>query len=50
MNRRELLRTGAVVAATLALPGRAFAQVNPTSARDAALLAIAREQIDRAGA
>lgn len=50
MNRRQLLRNGAAAAATLALPGRAFAQVNPTSVRDAALLAVAREQVARAGA
>ena len=49
MNRRELLRTGAVAAATLALPAKLFAQVNPTSTRDAALLAVAREQVERAG-
>lgn len=48
MNRRDLIRTGA--AAALALPARAFAQVNPTATRDAALLGIAREQVARAGA
>lgn len=50
MKRRELLRAGAAVAASLALPARAFAQVNPTVVRDAALLGIAREQVARAGA
>lgn len=50
MNRRQLIRTGAAVAAALTAPARLFAQVNPTAARDAALLAIAREQIARAGA
>ena len=50
MNRRQVLRNGAAAAATLALPARAFAQVNPTSVRDAALLEIAREQVARAGA
>lgn len=50
MNRRQLIRNGAAAAATLALPGRVFAEVNPTARRDAALLAIAREQIARAGA
>lgn len=49
MNRRQLLCTGAAAATALTLPGRAFAQVNPTSARDAALLALAREQVERAG-
>lgn len=51
MNRRQLLRSGTAAAASLMLPARAaFAQVNPASARDAALLAIAREQVARAGA
>ncbi len=50
MNRRDLIRTGAAAAAALALPARAFAQVNPTATRDAALLGIAREQVARAGA
>jgi hypothetical protein len=50
MNRRQLLRNGAAAAATLAVAPRAFAQVNPTARRDAALLEIAREQIARAGA
>jgi hypothetical protein len=50
MNRRQLLLTGSAVAATLALPARVFAQVNPTARRDAALLTIAREQVARAGA
>lgn len=49
MNRRQLLRSGTAAAATLALPARAFAQINPTAGRDAALLAIAREQVARAG-
>lgn len=50
MNRRELLASGAGAAASLALPARVFAQVNPTAARDAELLRIAREQVARAGA
>ena len=53
MNRRQLLRSGAAAAASLAIPGalppRAFAQVNRSAGRDAALLAIAREQVARAG-
>lgn len=50
MNRRDLLRNGIAAATSLALPARAFAQVNPTWARDAELLRIAREQVARAGA
>lgn len=50
MNRRELLFAGSACAATMALPARVFAQVNPTARRDTALLAIAREQMARAGA
>lgn len=50
MNRRDLLRSGLAATAALAVAPRAFAQVNPTWARDAALLEIAREQIARAGA
>lgn len=50
MNRRELLASGAAAAASLAVPARVFAQVNPTASRDAELLRIAREQVARAGA
>lgn len=50
MNRRDLLRSGTIAASALALPSRVFAQVNPTSRRDAELLAIARREVDRAGA
>lgn len=50
MNRRQLIRTGAAVAAALTAPARLFAQVNPTAARDAALIDIARAQVARAGA
>lgn len=49
MNRREIMRNGLVAAATLALPQRLYAQVNPTATRDAALLAIARREVARAG-
>lgn len=49
MNRREIMRNGLVAAATLALPQRLYAQVNPTATRDAALLAIARREVERAG-
>ena len=48
MNRRQLLRAGAAMATTLALPPKVFAQVNPTAGRDAELLAIARREADRA--
>ena len=50
MNRRDLIQNCAAAAVTLAVPARAFAQVNPTATRDAALLGIAREQVARAGA
>lgn len=50
MNRRDLLRSGAAATAALALPPRAFAQVNPTAGRDTALLALARAEVARAGA
>lgn len=50
MNRRQLIRTSAAVAAALTAPARLFAQVNPTGARDAALIDIARAQVARAGA
>lgn len=50
MNRRDLLSAGSAAAAAMALPPRVFAQVNPTAARDAALLAIARREVERAGA
>jgi hypothetical protein len=50
MNRRAFLASGAAAATALALPARAFAQVNPTAVRDAELLRIAREQVARTGA
>jgi hypothetical protein len=50
MKRRQLLRSGLAAAATMALPARLHAQVNPTARRDAALLDIAREQVARIGA
>lgn len=50
MKRRNLLTSGVAAAATLALPPRLFAQVNPTAARDAELLALARREVARAGA
>lgn len=50
MNRRDILRSGTLAAAALTVPARLFAQVNPTSARDAQLLAIARREVARAGA
>lgn len=50
MNRRDLVRSGTLAAAALAVPQRLFAQVNPTAARDAELLGIARREVARAGA
>lgn len=49
MDRRTLLRSAAAAGATLAVGPRVFAQVNPTAARDAQLLRIAREQVARVG-
>lgn len=49
MNRRDILRSGALSAAAMAVPARLFAQVNPTASRDARLIAIARREVARAG-
>ena len=49
MNRRQLLASVTAVAASLAVPARVFAQVNPMARRDAELLAIARRQVARVG-
>lgn len=49
MNRREMLKSGLLLSAMAGLPARAFAQVNPTAARDRRLFAIARQQLERAG-
>ena len=49
MNRRDLLKGTLAAGAAATLPGRVAAQVNPTSGRDAQLLAIARAQLERVG-
>lgn len=49
MNRRDLLKQSVVLGAALTLPSRVFAQANPTAARDAKLLAIARDELERIG-
>lgn len=49
MNRRQLLASGAAAAGAMAIGPRVFAQVNPTAARDARLLDIARREVERAG-
>ncbi|WP_375290734.1 murein L,D-transpeptidase catalytic domain-containing protein [Qipengyuania sp.] len=50
MNRRHLLKSGAAAATTLALGPRLFARAAPAMSRDAQLAAIARRELDRAGA
>lgn len=50
MKRRDILRSGTLAAAALAVPQRLFAQVNPTATRDAELLTVARREVARAGA
>ena len=50
MKRRDLLKGSLAAYAAIALPTRLFAQVNPTASRDARLMTIAREELDRAGA
>ena len=49
MNRRDLIKGSLAATAAAALPARLFAQVNPTAARDAELMAIARDELARAG-
>ncbi|QYJ07653.1 murein L,D-transpeptidase catalytic domain-containing protein [Qipengyuania flava] len=49
MNRRDILKGTLAAGAAAALPTRLFAQANPTAARDARLLAIAREELERVG-
>lgn len=49
MNRRNFLGSAALAVAGATLPTRVFAQASPVSARDRAILAIARREIDRAG-
>lgn len=50
MNRRDLIKGSLAAIAAAALPARLFAQVNPTAARDAKLMVIARDELARAGA
>ena len=49
MKRRDLIKSTLAAGAVAALPTRLFAQVNPTSARDAKLMAIARAELERVG-
>ncbi|MGQ7829835.1 murein L,D-transpeptidase catalytic domain-containing protein [Altererythrobacter sp. Z27] len=49
MKRRELIKTGLVAGAALAMPARAFALPQKGSARDRELFAIAKRELDRAG-
>ena len=49
MNRRDLIKGSLAATAAAALPARLFAQVNPTAARDAKLMVIARDELARAG-
>ena len=49
MKRRDLIKSTLAAGAVVALPTRLFAQVNPTSARDAKLMAIARAELERVG-
>ncbi len=50
MNRRDIIRIGLSSALVGAVaPVRAFAQINPTAARDTRLLALARAEMDRVG-
>lgn len=49
MDRRNMLKAGGAVLAAAALPARAFAQPSPLSARDRAVLDIAKREVERAG-
>ena len=49
MKRRELLKGSLAAGAAVALPTRLFAQVNPTAARDAKLMDLARNELVRVG-
>lgn len=49
MNRRDLIKGTLAATAAAALPARAFAQVNPTAARDRQLIELARTQLARVG-
>lgn len=50
MNRRDLIKRSLAATAAVTLPGRLFAQANPTAARDARLMGIARDELARVGA
>ncbi len=50
MNRRDIIKGTLAAGAAMALPGKVFAQYNPTAARDRQLIEIARQQLARAGA
>ena len=47
--RRQVLAAAAASSAALALPSRVFAQASTASARDRQILAVARDQVERAG-
>ena len=49
MNRRDLLKTSLAASVATLAPAPVFAQASPTASRDAQLIAIAREQLDRVG-
>ena len=49
MNRRDLIKTGLVAGAALALPVKLPAQVRAGSPRDRVLFDIAKRELDRAG-
>ncbi|MEX0341363.1 MAG: murein L,D-transpeptidase catalytic domain-containing protein [Erythrobacter sp.] len=49
MKRRDLIKRTLAAGAVAALPTRLFAQANPTATRDARLLGIAREELERVG-
>lgn len=49
MKRRDLLKTGLVAGAALALPARVFAAPQAGSKRDRALFELAKRELDRAG-
>jgi hypothetical protein len=48
-DRRNFLKSAALVAAGTALPARVFAQASPVGERDRAILAIAKREVERAG-
>ena len=49
MNRRDLLRDGLVAGALATMPARVFAAAKAGSARDRALFALAKRELDKAG-